>query len=66
MVFATGDRTEMGRIAGMMNLAEDLQTPLTRKIAQFSRLLLYVFLVRFIAFCKPRRSSMARSRTTTG
>ncbi len=44
VVFATGDRTEMGRIAGMMNLAEDLQTPLTRKIAQFSRLLLYVIL----------------------
>ena len=44
VVFATGDKTEMGRIAGMMNLAEDLQTPLTRKIAQFSRLLLYVIL----------------------
>ena len=34
----------MGRIAGLMNLADDLQTPLTRKIAQFSRLLLYVIL----------------------
>ena len=34
VVFATGDKTAMGRIAGMMNLAEDLQTPLTRKIAQ--------------------------------
>ena len=44
VVFATGDKTEMGRIAGMMNLAEDLQTPLTRKIAQFSRLLLDVIL----------------------
>jgi Ca2+-transporting ATPase len=44
VVFATGDQTEMGRIAGMMNLAEDLQTPLTLKIAQFSRLLLYVIL----------------------
>ena len=44
VVFATGDRTEMGRIAGLMNLADDLQTPLTRKIAQFSRLLLYVIL----------------------
>ena len=44
VVFATGDQTEMGRIAGMINLAEDLQTPLTRKIAQFSRLLLYVIL----------------------
>ena len=44
MVFAIGDQTEMGRIAGMMNLAEDLQTPLTRKIAQFSRLLMFVIL----------------------
>ncbi|MCP5535925.1 MAG: cation-transporting P-type ATPase [Akkermansiaceae bacterium] len=44
IVFATGDRTEMGRIAGLMHTAEDLQTPLTRKIAQFSRLLLYVIL----------------------
>ena len=44
VVVATGDKTEMGRIAGMMSLADDLQTPLTRKIAQFSRLLLYVIL----------------------
>ena len=44
VVFATGDRTEMGRIAGLMNLADDLQTPLTRKIAQLSRVLLYVIL----------------------
>jgi cation-transporting ATPase F len=44
MVFATGDRTEMGRIAGMMSVVEDFQTPFTRKIAQFSRLLLYVIL----------------------
>lgn len=44
VVFATGDKTEMGRIAGMMSLADDLQTPFTRKIAQFSRLLLYVIL----------------------
>jgi len=53
VVFATGDRTEMGRIAGLIHTAEDLQTPLTRKIAQFSRLLLYVILglaaVTFIA-----------------
>ena len=34
----------MGRIAGLIHTAEDLQTPLTRKIAQFSRLLLYVIL----------------------
>ena len=44
VVFATGDRTEMGRIAGLIHTAENLQTPLTRKITQFSRLLLYVIL----------------------
>jgi Ca2+-transporting ATPase len=44
LVFATGDRTEMGRIAGLIHTAENLQTPLTRKIAQFSRRLLYVIL----------------------
>ena len=44
VVFATGDRTEMGRIAGLIHTADDLQTPLTRKIAHFSRLLLYVIL----------------------
>jgi len=44
VVFATGDQTEMGRIAGLIGRADDLQTPLTRKIAQFSRLLLYVIL----------------------
>ena len=41
VVFATGDRTEMGHIAGLIGGAEELQTPLTRKIAHFSRLLLY-------------------------
>ena len=44
VVFATGDQTEMGRIAGLIDTADNLQTPLTRKIAQFSRLLLYVIL----------------------
>ena len=44
VVFATGDQTEMGRIAGMIGLADDLQTPLTRKIAQFSQLLMVVIL----------------------
>lgn len=34
----------MGRIAGMMGLAEDVQTPFTRKIKQFSKLLMYVIL----------------------
>jgi cation-transporting ATPase F len=31
----------MGRIAGLIGGAEELRTPLTRKIAHFSRLLLY-------------------------
>jgi magnesium-transporting ATPase (P-type) len=44
VVVATGDRTEMGRIATMISEAVDISTPLTRKIAQFSRLLLYVIL----------------------
>ena len=44
VVVATGDRTEMGRIARMIHEAADLSTPLTRKIAEFSRLLLYVIL----------------------
>jgi magnesium-transporting ATPase (P-type) len=44
VVVATGDLTEMGRIATMIHEAVDLSTPLTRKIAEFSRLLLYVIL----------------------
>ena len=35
VIFATGDHTEMGRIAGLIHTADDLQSPLTRKIAQF-------------------------------
>jgi magnesium-transporting ATPase (P-type) len=41
-VWATGDRTETGRISRLIAGATDLSTPLTRKIAQFSRLLLWV------------------------
>lgn len=44
LVFATGDNTEMGRIAGLIHKADNLQTPLTRKITQFSKLLLYLIL----------------------
>lgn len=44
VVIATGDQTEMGRIAELIHTADHLQTPLTRKITQFSRLLLYVIL----------------------
>jgi cation-transporting P-type ATPase F len=44
VVVLTGDRTETGRIARLMSEADDLATPLTRKIAEFSRLLLYAIL----------------------
>lgn len=44
IVVATGDSTEVGRISQLIATAHDLQTPLTRKIAHFSRLLLYVIL----------------------
>ncbi|MBI5773052.1 MAG: cation-transporting P-type ATPase [Verrucomicrobia bacterium] len=44
IVWAIGDQTETGRIAWLISEAVDLSTPLTRKIAQFSRLLLWVIL----------------------
>jgi magnesium-transporting ATPase (P-type) len=34
VVVATGDRTELGRISGLIGSAEDTQTPLTRSTAQ--------------------------------
>ena len=45
VVWATGDRTESGRIAWLVAEAIDLTTPLTRKIAQLSRVLLWVIMV---------------------
>jgi len=44
VVWAIGDRTETGRIAWLISEAADLSTPLTRKIEQFSKLLLWVIL----------------------
>jgi cation-transporting ATPase F len=44
IVVATGDRTEVGRISEAVTTAEELATPLTRRIAQFSRTLLVVIL----------------------
>jgi cation-transporting P-type ATPase F len=44
VVWATGDKTEMGRIAWLLTEASDLSTPLTRKFAQFSRILLWLVL----------------------
>lgn len=52
VVTATSDRTEIGRLSEMIATADVLATPLTRKIADFSRLLVWaiiaVALVTFI------------------
>jgi cation-transporting P-type ATPase F len=45
MVMATGGKTEIGRISQLISEADELQTPLTRKIASFSHMLLWVILV---------------------
>ncbi|MDI1311110.1 cation-transporting P-type ATPase [Prosthecobacter sp.] len=53
LVWATGDRTETGRIAWLIAEAVELSTPLTKKIAAFSQILLWAILglsvVAFIA-----------------
>jgi Ca2+-transporting ATPase len=45
IVWATGDRTAMGQIASLISESTDLSTPLVRKIAQFSRLILWAILL---------------------
>ena len=45
LVVATGDRTEVGKISRLIQEARDLKTPLTRKIDQFSKVLLVVIVV---------------------
>ncbi|ABA88602.1 cation-translocating P-type ATPase [Syntrophotalea carbinolica DSM 2380] len=44
MVVAIGDSTEIGRINELISKAEELETPLTRRIADFSHILLWVIL----------------------
>ncbi|MGB7836477.1 MAG: HAD-IC family P-type ATPase, partial [Terrimicrobiaceae bacterium] len=44
VVWATGDKTETGRIAWLISETVSLETPLTRKIAAFSQLLLWLIL----------------------
>ncbi len=41
VVVETGDRTEIGRINRLISEATELETPLTRKIGHFSRLLMW-------------------------
>ncbi|MBW1750346.1 MAG: HAD-IC family P-type ATPase, partial [Deltaproteobacteria bacterium] len=45
IVIATGNKTEVGRISQLISSAQDLATPLTRKIAHFSHILLYAILL---------------------
>lgn len=45
LVVATGKATETGRIASLIAQAQSLDTPLTRKMASFARLLLWAILV---------------------
>ncbi len=44
VVVATGDATETGRISRLIAQAVDLSTPLTRKIEQFSAVMMYAIL----------------------
>ncbi|MCU0677131.1 MAG: HAD-IC family P-type ATPase, partial [Myxococcota bacterium] len=44
VVVATGDRTETGRIAGLIANATEIATPLTRRIAALSKLLVWIIL----------------------
>ncbi|MBA3973575.1 MAG: carbonate dehydratase [Candidatus Solibacter sp.] len=44
IVVATGDATEIGRISELLRTTQSLATPLTRKITQFSHILLWVIL----------------------
>jgi magnesium-transporting ATPase (P-type) len=44
VVVAVGNQTEAGRIAGLMDRTVHLETPLTKRIAQLSRLLVWVIL----------------------
>jgi len=44
IVTAIGDSTEIGRISALISAAQELETPLTRKITHFSRMVLYAIL----------------------
>ena len=45
IVTATGNSTEVGKISELITLTDVLMTPLTRKISEFSLILLYIILV---------------------
>lgn len=45
VVVATGDHTELGRVSKLLAGVQAIETPLTRKIAQFSKVLVAVVLI---------------------
>lgn len=49
LVWTTGAQTEAGRIAGLLRKVSELDTPLTRKLSAFSRLLFWLVLVLAVA-----------------
>ena len=49
VVVETGNHTEIGKIAQMIDNAADLETPLTQKIKQFSSKLLWLIVVMSVA-----------------
>jgi cation-transporting P-type ATPase F len=64
VVVATGDDTELGKVSGMIAGVEELQTPLTRKISQFSRTLLLVILgLAAVTFAVGTLQGMDRDET---
>ncbi len=44
VVVGTGDKTEIGKISQLISEASELETPLTKKIARFSLILLFVII----------------------
>jgi magnesium-transporting ATPase (P-type) len=50
LVTATGDDTEIGKIAEMLQEVEEVKTPLTKKIASFSKVLTVVIIAGCAAF----------------
>jgi len=51
VVVATGNQTEIGRISRLIAEAEQLQTPLIKKVSHFSGILLYLILtLAFVTF----------------
>ncbi len=45
LVTATGDRTEIGRISHLIDAADELTTPLTRRLAHLSGMMLWLILL---------------------